>query len=76
MGLALVVASVGVQTGLKYVGASQAVVIMLFELVVAALSAYVIAGEALSVREWLGGLMIVGGSLFSGQLAHTEEEHA
>ncbi|WP_026182386.1 DMT family transporter [Leeia oryzae] len=76
IGCLLVMASVLMQVGLRYIGATQAIVIMLFELVVAALTTWWIAGEVMSLREWIGGIMIVAASLFSGQLAHTEEEHA
>ncbi|MCB6182221.1 DMT family transporter [Leeia sp. TBRC 13508] len=76
IGGALVIASLGMQFALRYIGATEAMVIMLFELVVAAVSAWWLAGEVLSLREWTGGAMILAGSLFSGQLAHTEEEHA
>jgi len=38
-------------------------VIMLFEVLVGALSAWWLAGETLGLREWLGGAMIIGGGL-------------
>ena len=38
-------------------------VIMLFEVVVGAVSAWLLAGELLSWREWLGGVMIIGAGL-------------
>lgn len=38
-------------------------VIMLFEIVVGALSAWLLAGELLSWREWWGGTMIIGAGL-------------
>jgi drug/metabolite transporter (DMT)-like permease len=40
----------------------------MFELVVAAISAYFLAGEALVLREWIGALLIVSASLLSGRL--------
>ena len=54
-----------VQYGLTHTLATRAVVIFLFELVVAAISAYLLAGEALGVREWVGGMMIVAASVFA-----------
>ncbi len=57
-----------VQYGLARAPANQAIVIFLFELVVAAVSSYYLAGEVMSAQEWLGGAMIVAASLFSGKL--------
>lgn len=63
-----------VQYGLSHTPANQAIVIFLFELVVAAVSSYFLAGEAMSAQEWLGGAMIVAASLFSGKLEHQHED--
>jgi len=40
-------------------------VIMLFEILVGAVSAWLIAGESMQWREWLGGAMIVGAGLIA-----------
>lgn len=61
-----------VQYGLARTPANQAIVIFLFELVVAAISSYILAGEAMTAQEWVGGAMIVAASLFSGKL---EQQH-
>lgn len=63
--LALLLATFTVQFGLAYVSANRGVVILLFELVVAALSSRWLAGEIMDAREWLGGAMIVAATLFS-----------
>lgn len=60
--------TLAVQYGLARAPANQAIVIFLFELVVAAVSSYFLAGEAMTAQEWLGGSMIVAASLFSGRL--------
>lgn len=60
--------TLSVQYGLAHTPANQAIVIFLFELVVAAVTSYWLAGEAMTAREWLGGAMIVAASLFSGEL--------
>ncbi|MDD5241882.1 MAG: DMT family transporter [Sulfuricella sp.] len=57
-----------VQYGLARTPASQAIVIFLFELIVAAVTSYLLAGEVMSVQEWVGGAMIVASGLFSGKL--------
>ncbi len=44
-----------VQYGLTQTPANHAIVIFLFELVVAALSSWLLAGEAMGLKEWLGG---------------------
>lgn len=69
IGAVLLVANVVVQFGLTRLPANQAVVIYLFELVVAAFSSWLLAGEAMGLREWAGGAMIVTAGVFSGKLA-------
>ncbi|MFZ5511534.1 MAG: DMT family transporter [Pseudomonadota bacterium] len=68
IGLVLLVINLVVQYGLMRTPANQAIVILLSELVVAAVSSWLLAGEAMSAQEWLGGAMIVTASLFSGRL--------
>ena len=68
VGLLMFVASIALQYGLTYTPANQAVVIMLFELVVAAIAAYFLANEAMTSREWIGGLMIISAALFSSKV--------
>lgn len=69
-GLAVFVLSLVVQYGLTYVPANQAIVILLFELVVAAIAAYFLANESMTLNEWIGGAMIVSASLFSSRINH------
>lgn len=68
LGAVVFALSVVVQYGLTHVPANQAIVIMLFELVVAAIAAYFLAGEAMTFREWIGGAMIVSAGLFSARI--------
>ncbi|HET7062135.1 MAG TPA: EamA family transporter, partial [Nitrosospira sp.] len=68
VGLVVFILSVVIQYGLAHVPANQAVVIMLFELVVASIAAYFFADEAMTLREWAGGAMIVSASLFSAKI--------
>ncbi len=68
VGVILMVINLVVQHGLTHTPANQAIVIFLFELVVAALSSWLLAGETMEAREWLGGAMIIAASLFSGKL--------
>ena len=68
VGVVLFGVTLTVLYGLAHTPANRAVVIFLFELVVAAASSYFWADEALSGREWLGAALIVAASLFSGRL--------
>ncbi len=56
------------QYGLARVAANRAIVVLLFELVVSALSSWWLAGETLVGKEWVGAAMIMAASLFSGQM--------
>lgn len=72
VGLALLATNFAVQHGLNHSSATQAIVIMLSELVVAAVSAYLLAGEAMRWNEYAGGAMIVAATLLSGLLSTPE----
>ena len=65
IGLALLVMSLALQYGLSRLAANRAIVILLFELVVAAVAAHYLAGEALRMQDWIGGAFIVAGTLAS-----------
>lgn len=71
IGLVLLLVNVVVQFGLARVAANRAIVIMLSEVGFAALAAYFLTDEALQLREWVGGAMILAASLFSAQLEKT-----
>ena len=68
MGLAIFAVNWVMQYGLSRVPANRAIVILLFELVVAALSSYFLAGEAMRLQDWVGGAMIVAAGFFSSKL--------
>lgn len=68
LGLILLAINLVVQHGLTHTSANQAIVIFLFELVVAAFSSWLLAGETMGIQEWIGGAMIVSASLFSGKM--------
>jgi drug/metabolite transporter (DMT)-like permease len=65
VGVALLVMSLALQYGLSRVPANRAIVILLFELVVAAVASYYLAGERLRPQDWLGGSLIVLASIAS-----------
>jgi drug/metabolite transporter (DMT)-like permease len=73
IGLAIGSMTYAVQYGLARVPANQAIVIFLFELVVAAIASYYLSNERMGLQEWIGGAMIITASLFSG---HMEDDQA
>lgn len=68
LGIVLCAVSFAVQYALAYIPANRAIVLFLFELVVAAASSYFLADEAMQLRDWLGAALIISASLLSGKL--------
>ena len=64
IGVALFGMSLSLQYGLSRLPANRAIVILLFELVVAAVAAYVLAGEVMRPQDWIGGALIVVATVF------------
>ena len=60
-----------VQYAIANLSANRAIILFMFELVIAAVSSYFLAGETMELREWVGALLIVSASLLSGKL-HNE----
>jgi drug/metabolite transporter (DMT)-like permease len=69
LGVMLIATSVVLQYGLTHLGANYAAVILLFELIVAAIAAHYLAGEITHAQEWVGGALIV----IAGMLASLAE---
>lgn len=68
VGLLIFFLSMLLQFGLTHTPANQAIIILLFELVVAAFAAYFLAEEMMTPKDWMGGLMIVSASFFSARI--------
>jgi drug/metabolite transporter (DMT)-like permease len=68
LGVALCAVSFAVQYGVTHMPANRAMLLFLFELVVAAISSYYLAGEVMNILDWLGAALIVSASLLSGKL--------
>lgn len=68
VGLTLVFTNAIVQYAITHTRASQAIVVMLFELVVAAVASWLLAGETLGLRDWIGGALIVSASLLATRM--------
>jgi len=67
VGLALVAMSLALQYGLSRMPANRAIVILLVELPVAALAAWLLAGEVPRPQDWLGGALIVAATLIKAK---------
>jgi drug/metabolite transporter (DMT)-like permease len=74
MGIVLCATSFAVQYGVTHMSANRAVVLFLFELVVAAITSYFLANEAMDLNDWIGALLIVSATLLSGRLHAPQEE--
>ncbi len=69
--LLLMAATLLVQFGLTQLTAIRASVLFLFELVVAAIASYYLAHESMTLKEWIGGSLIVMAALIAA-LNHKE----
>lgn len=68
LGLVLCAITFAVQYALAQLSANRAIILFLFELVVAATSSYFLADESMQIRDWLGAALIVSATLLSGKL--------
>ncbi len=71
IGIVLMSSSVAMQFGLTKMAANRAAVILLFELIVAAIAAHFLANEVSRLQDWIGGCMIIS----AGLLAAYHEPH-
>jgi len=56
-----------VQFGVTQIKAVEASSFFLFEIVIAAISSYLLAGESIEIKEWLGGIMIMSGIILAAK---------
>jgi len=75
IGVILMLVNQVVQYGLHHTPANRAIVILLSELLFAALSSWWLVEETMGLREWLGGGMIVAASLFSSRIGPPASDH-
>jgi drug/metabolite transporter (DMT)-like permease len=68
----LVGMSLLMQFGLTRMAANRAIVVLLFELVVAAVAAWLLAGETMRVQDWIGGALIVAASIATSRYSPRE----
>jgi drug/metabolite transporter (DMT)-like permease len=69
----IILMTLTVQFGVTYMPLHRSAVILLFELVVASISALLLTNETLTAREWFGGALIVAAALLSARAQG--EEH-
>lgn len=74
MGVVLCATAFSVQYGVTHLSANRAVVLFLFELVVAAITSYFLASEEMGTREVIGASLIISATLMSGKLHSNEVE--
>lgn len=67
IGLLLMTTTLFVQYGITHMPVTRASVIFLFEVVVAAIASYYLANEVMTLREWLGGSLIVAAAIIAAQ---------
>ena len=72
--LVLCATSFTAQYGLTNLPANQAIVLFMFELVVAAISSYFLAGEKMGASEIMGATLIVAATLLSGRMYEQSEK--
>src|SRR5258706_281186 len=70
IGAVLMSTSVTLQYGLSKLAANRAAVVLLFELVVAAVAAHFLAGEVSRLQDWAGGAMIVAAGMMAAFWEH------
>ena len=69
--LALLVMSLALQYGLSRMPANRAIVILLFELVFAAIAANLLAGEVPRTQDWIGGVLIAAATIVGSRRKET-----
>jgi drug/metabolite transporter (DMT)-like permease len=72
LGVVICSSTFALQYAIANLSANRAIILFLFELVVAAISSYFLAHEVMQPRDWLGALLIVSASLMSGKLLPSE----
>ncbi|BBI99804.1 hypothetical protein FGKAn22_14970 [Ferrigenium kumadai] len=75
LGLTICATSYAVQYSIAHLDANRAIILFLSELVFAAVSSYLLAGEVMELRDWIGALLIVSATLLSGKLHEPERVH-
>lgn len=70
--IVMVIMTLTVQYGVTHMPAHRSAVILLFEIVVGAVSAFFLTDEVISLQEWIGGLLVMGAAYLSSRLPHED----
>lgn len=71
--IAIVIMTLSVQYGVTHMPVHKSAIILLFEIVVGAISAYLLANEHLSMREIIGGAIIISSAILAARETHESE---
>ena len=71
--IAIVIMTLSVQYGVTHMPVHKSAIILLFEIVVGALSAYLLANESLSLQELFGGVIIISSAILASRETHEPE---
>ncbi len=66
-GIAMIIMTLTVQYGVTHMPVQRSAVILLFELIVVAVSAQILTNEVVSLQEWLGGAFIIAAGLLAAR---------
>ena len=69
-----VVMTLAVQYGVSHMPVHRSAVILLFELVVGAISSLLLANELITYREWIGGIFVISATLLSTRVQEPEAQ--
>lgn len=65
IGVVLITSNIGMLFGLGKLSANRAAVILLFEIIIAAIAAHYLAGEVSRTQEWIGGSLLAAAGLLA-----------
>ena len=68
----MVIMTLTVQYGVTHMPAHRSAVILLFEIVVGAVTAFLLTDELMTKQEWLGGIMVITAAWLSARLPHEQ----
>ncbi len=66
--IVMVIMTLTVQYGVTHMPAHRSAVILLFEVVIGAVSAFLLTNEVMTNREWIGGAMVMIAAYFSARI--------
>ena len=74
--IVMVLMTLSVQYGVTHMPAHRSAVILLFEVVVGAVSAYLLTDEIMTAQEWLGGAMVIAAAYVASYIPDEQASDA